>query len=87
MSEQRVEPHAVVLLVEQFVTSALNDAEAYENREVLDDSGVYDLHMLAAKIYALGWNDGEMSATQRDQSARARERDARRKAEKAALSA
>jgi hypothetical protein len=40
----------------------LADARNYENRSPLDDSGVWDLHRLAAQIYALGFDDGEIVA-------------------------
>lgn len=60
MADRAVEPFAVAQMVETYVDSELRDAAKYTNREPLDDSGVYGLHDLAARIYALGFNEGEV---------------------------
>ena len=53
-----IEPREVIDLVERFVSEALRDAERYENRAPLDESGIYGLHQLAREVYALGVRDG-----------------------------
>lgn len=56
--ERPVEPLAVAQDVESYVDGEHRDAAKYSNRELLDDSGVYSLHELAARIYQRGFNDG-----------------------------
>jgi hypothetical protein len=86
MNDQpRVEPTPVVELVERYVSGELRDAEKYDNRQPLDETGVWSLHALAARIYAMGWEDGERSTARREQAARSREFD-RKRAETAARS-
>lgn len=51
-------PSNVVALVEQYVHSELDNAKKYENRDPLDESGIWSLHRLASEIYAAGFNDG-----------------------------
>jgi hypothetical protein len=59
MSNDRpVEPLDVAQEVERFVYDEFRDAAKYSNREPLDESGVYSLHELAARIYQRGFNDG-----------------------------
>lgn len=71
MADRAVEPFAVAQMVETYVDSELRDAAKYTNREPLDDSGVYGLHDLAARIYALGFisspgsRSGSTAATRR----------------------
>jgi hypothetical protein len=60
-----VEPLVVTHLVEQYVDNAVRSAIQYENSEPLDDNGVFVLHELAAKIYALGWREGRSVAEER----------------------
>jgi len=55
---QIVEPAEVALLVERYVDDALEKAAKYENSAPLDNSGVWDLHRLAAEIYAGGFGAG-----------------------------
>lgn len=74
MTEQRVEPAEVIDLVEDYVRRALNSAEQYSNSQPLDESGVYDLHRLAARVYAMGWAAGETAQQRRDSAARVRQR-------------
>lgn len=59
MPEPRIEPRGVIDLVEQYVRSELSDAKKYSNRTPLDESGIWSLHQLAAKIYAFGYAQGE----------------------------
>lgn len=81
MSEHRIEPQEVIDLVEDYVMSELSNAEKYSNRKPLDESGIFDLHRLAAEIYAAGWKAGDFAAATREARVQARERDARRQAE------
>lgn len=73
-------PVEVTLLVESFVNSEHRDAAKYDNRSLLDQSGVWNLHDLAARIYALGFKDGRTVESVRENGMRQRERDAARAA-------
>lgn len=48
-------------MVERYVDREVADAK-YDNRQPLDDSGVYSLHFLAAEIFAAGVKQGEYVA-------------------------
>ncbi len=72
------EPFEVTMLVETFVNDEHRNAQRFDNRTLLDQSGVYDLHTLAAKIYALGFKDGRVAESVRENGVRQRERDAAR---------
>lgn len=72
MSDVRIEPPEVVQLVDGYVDKEHLDAEKYDNRTPLDDAGVWDLHQLAAEIYARGWRDGQNAETIRTRAAFAR---------------
>lgn len=76
MSDPRIEPQDIIQMVESYVGKELNDAEKYTNREPFDDSGVWSLHALAAKIYARGFEDGERAERERNNGQRRREREA-----------
>lgn len=58
----KIEPQPVAELVETFVDRTLDSAAKYDNSKPLDASNVYDLHTLAAQIYALGYEDGARTA-------------------------
>lgn len=77
----RIEPTDVILKVEQYVDKEIHDAGEYSNRELLDQSGVWSLHALAAEIYALGFDDGERAEGERSRRQRGRERDAEKHTE------
>lgn len=62
----RLEPSEVLNAVEEYVYSQLSDARKYDNREPLDESGVWSLHKLAADVYAMGWEAGERAQAERD---------------------
>lgn len=64
------EPVEVAELVERFVTNEHDGAQRF--RSPLDDSGVYDLHTIAARIYAMGHEDGLRLANARRRGARDR---------------
>lgn len=78
MADRTPEPIEVVRLVEEYVRSESHAAREYSNRTPLDEPGIWDLHALAAQIYALGWRAGDLAAAERATSERLRERDARR---------
>lgn len=73
---QPIEPIAIAQQVDAYVAGAVEDAHRYENSELLDESGVYGLHVLAARIYAQGFADGEATQTWKHTAQRSRERDA-----------
>lgn len=74
MAERLVEPFPVAQLVEEYASDQYRDAAKYSNREVLDESGIHDLHTLAAKIYALGFNEGQAVEGWRKSEQRNRDR-------------
>lgn len=78
MADRSIEPMAVAQQVEAYAATEHEEARKWENRELLDESGVYQLHELAARIYALGFNDGRNSEMQRYEGKLRRERDAAR---------
>jgi hypothetical protein len=80
VADRPVEPFAVAQMVEQYVSSEHRDVGKYANRELLDDSGVYDLHTLASAVYALGFNEGVTTEGWRQNEMRRREREAARQA-------
>ena len=78
MADRLVETFAVAQLVEQYASDQHRAAAKHTNRELLDESGVYDLHALAAKVYALGFNEGTSVEGWRKHEERDRIRDAAR---------
>lgn len=76
----RIEPPAVIDLVEQYIDTELHQAEKSSNRMPLDDSGCWSLHRLAADIYARGHEDGQRTESERARREARRRRDAREKA-------
>jgi hypothetical protein len=79
-----VEPLEVAQEVERYVDGEFRDAEKYSIRDLLDESGVYSLHSLAARIYQRGFNDGRAVEGWKRNEQRQRTRDAeRRKGEQA----
>lgn len=84
MSAQNSEipvPLAVVESVDRYIGDEIRDAAKFSNREVLDESGAYSLHGVAAEIYARGYQDGRMAERQRANGERQRERDRARAAQ------
>lgn len=75
-TDHRYVPTNIVDDLEAFVEKELRDAEQYSNREPLDESGVYSLYRLAARIYAAGFEDGERITQRRESSARLRRKEA-----------
>lgn len=73
MSDQpRILPRALIEAVERYVERELDDAAKYDNRHPLDESGIWSLHALAAKVYAVGWGDGEAAEQERARAERRR---------------
>lgn len=68
-----IEPQPVVQLVESFVDKTLDSAAKYDNSEPLDASNVYELHTLAAEVYALGFEEGARAFSVRAQHQRSRD--------------
>jgi hypothetical protein len=66
--------------VDFHVDSELSDAEKYTNREPFDESGVWSLHELAARIYQRGWQDGVAIGEMRESRRRQRDKDRARPA-------
>lgn len=73
-------PQTVVHAVEEYVYKELSDKQKYENREPLDESGIWSLHRLAARIYAMGFDAGGAIEADRGRAERQRARDAERAA-------
>lgn len=80
MADLTIEPLEVARIVEDYVDDQHRDVEKFVNRELLDDSGVYDLHTLAGRIYALGFRDGTAAEGWRQAASSRRERAAARRA-------
>lgn len=78
-------PVEVVERVDQYVENELRDADRYENREPLDESGIWSLHGLVADAYAFGWAAGARAEARRADGRRQREREAARRAAEKAL--
>lgn len=76
MAEHIVVPREVAELVERYVDKALTSAQKYANSSPLDESGVYELHRLAAQILAVGFDLGEQVTEIRNRGQRAREQQA-----------
>lgn len=58
----RILPPQLIQDVELFAVQEFDDARKYINREVLDESGMWSLLGLAARIYAAGYNDGALAS-------------------------
>lgn len=70
-----IEPQPVVEAVDEWVRKELADARKYDNRTLLDESGIYTLHALAADIYALAWDEATRASHRRADGARGRHMD------------
>ena len=80
MADRPVEPLVIAQMVEQYATDQHSEADKYSNRELLDESGIFDLHTLAARIYALGFNEGAAVESWRKHEQRQRIKDSSDKA-------
>mgnify|MGYP003458200603 CR=1 FL=1 len=68
-------PIGVTQEVERFITDEHDEATKYASRKVLDTVGSAALHDLIAKMYALGYQEGQRAMQTRMNGARQRERD------------
>lgn len=75
MSAPAIEPIEVVDAVEHYVSAELADAEKYENRTPLDESGIRSLHALAGTTYTLGFEAGARAEHRRCRAEAQRRRD------------
>lgn len=64
------EPSEVAQEVDQYLYGEFSDAEKYSNRDLLDESGIWSLHRLAARIYAMGFREGHGVGSENDRKAR-----------------
>lgn len=71
----RILPVQLVQEVERYVESELADADRYDNRQPLDEAGVWRLHTLGAEVYGRGWEDGERAQAERENGQRRRDRE------------
>lgn len=55
----------VVNAVDEYIGTETRQVERSSNREMLDESGIFSLHLLAAKIFAKGYELGQLSAEAR----------------------
>ncbi len=74
MRESVVTPE-VVQLVDEYVRRELADAQKYDNSTPLDESGIYSLHLLAAQIFAKGYELGQTTADARHHGEHMRRRE------------
>lgn len=58
-------PIGLVREVDSYVRSELDDAKKFDNREPLDESGVWSLHRLVERAYAQGWQEGAEAESER----------------------
>ena len=75
MSDAIPVPEKVVQDVEQYIYDELASASKYANRTPLDESGIWSLHRLAARIYQLGFDAGERIEAERGRRERIRDQD------------
>lgn len=64
-TDARFLPLQLVQSIELWIDKEFADAEKWDNRDLLDDSGVFTLYRLAAEIYAAGFAAGECAADER----------------------
>jgi hypothetical protein len=72
----RIETEDVAYIVEGYVDTELSNAAKFDNCTPLDESGIYNLHLLAAQVYALGFDAGERVADARRRGRESRQRQA-----------
>jgi hypothetical protein len=73
-----IEPKAIAELVEDYVSDEYADVRKFDNRALLDESGIWTLHQMAADIYAAGFRDGAFTEETCDRGKRQRKFDAAR---------
>lgn len=70
-------PLEVVHAVDEYVDSEQSDCDRFDNRALLDESGIWSLHRLAARMYAMGFDAGSRVGEERIRQAWRRERTGR----------
>lgn len=80
MIQKPVEPTPIIQKVEAYVEDQYRDVAKFENREHLDESAIYSLHLLAGDIYQTAFNDGIQAERARCDGEIRRAREAQRKA-------
>lgn len=76
MADAHIETPEVAQAVEEFISSEHREAAKFDNKAVLDESGEWDLHRLAARIYEIGYRDGRFASEQIEQARRMRRKEA-----------
>lgn len=66
---------ATIQAVDDFVDKCLKDAAKFTNIDLLDDSQVYELHDMVARIFAWGFDEGFRAASQQQHGEHRRRRD------------
>lgn len=74
----------VVNLVDDYVRTETGQAQKYDNRSPFDESGIFSLHLLAATIFAKGYELGQLSAEARHHGEHMRRHEAERLAAESA---
>ncbi|WP_087483547.1 hypothetical protein [Brachybacterium massiliense] len=72
-------PADVAQAVNDHIENELRQITQYDNREALDESGIGDLHRMAARIYALGYGAGRRYQAALAEGERRRERERERR--------
>lgn len=67
-------PSNIPQMVDQYVLDELEQEQKYSNRSPLDESGIFSLHQLAARIYQCGYEDGARSEATKFCAERKREK-------------
>lgn len=66
----------VVQQVDEYIRSETVQVQKYDNRAPFDESGIFSLHLLAAQIFAKGYELGQSTAEERHRGEYQRRRDA-----------
>lgn len=66
-------PPNVPQLVDDYVLAEMEQEQRYSNRTPLDESGIFSLHQLTARIYACGYDDGARAEAEKSRATRVRE--------------
>ena len=66
----------VVNQVDEYIRTETDQVQKYDNRAPFDESGIFSLHLLAAQIFAKGYELGQLSAEARHHGQYQRRRDA-----------
>jgi hypothetical protein len=75
VADAHIETPEVAKAVEEFIASEHRDAARFDNKSVLDESGEWDLHRLAARLYEIGYRDGRFAGEEIERARRMRRRE------------